>query len=153
MRAYIYTRVLGTSTTSHQHNIFDSETLSQFCCVLLTGFEPRAFGSRVRRCTHWATPPLRLPWVRSPNGAGWEAALLSLRINSCGDLFVPDTPPPTPPACVRHAPIFVHTLKIPYPSVVKKYASQPVVWVTHTHIAYARLVINWTAYSWLSRPD
>ena len=36
------------------------------------------------------------------------------RDNSCVDLFVPD-----PHFCVRHAPKFVCTLKIPYLSVVK----------------------------------
>ena len=51
--ACVYTGGLGTPTTS-QHNIFDSEKLSHFG-VLLTGFEARVFGSRVRRSTHWAT--------------------------------------------------------------------------------------------------
>ena len=37
------------------------------------------------------------------------------RVNSCAD---PPPPPPTLPSCVRHAPNFVRTLKIPYPSVV-----------------------------------
>ena len=57
--ACVYTRGLGMSTS--QHNIFDSEKLSQVCLVLLTqtGFEPRVFGSRARRSTHWATPS---PW-------------------------------------------------------------------------------------------
>ena len=32
---------------------------------------------------------------------------------------------PDPPWCVRHAPTFVRTLKIPYPSVVTEQASQP----------------------------
>ena len=31
-------------------------------------------------------------------------------------------------SCVRHAPKFVRTLKIPYPSFVKESASQPVAW-------------------------
>ena len=48
-----------------QHNIFDSEKLSQIFLVLLMGqgFEPRVFGSRVQRSSHWATPspqPLNL---------------------------------------------------------------------------------------------
>ena len=43
-------------------------------------------------------------------------SFLSLRINFCADLFVPD-----PPSYVQHAPNFVvHTLKIPYPSVIKE---------------------------------
>ena len=59
---------------------------------------------------------------------------LSFRVNSCADLFMPTPypqppPPPQPhlinPSCVRYAPTFVRTLKIPYPSVVKlkEYAS------------------------------
>ena len=40
---------------------------------------------------------------------------LSLQVNSCADFFVPD-----PPSCLWHAPTFVRTLKIPYPSVVKE---------------------------------
>ena len=36
------------------------------------------------------------PWVRSPGGAGWRSVVLSLRVNSSADLFVPD-----PPSCVR----------------------------------------------------
>ena len=44
---------------------------------------------------------------------------LSLRVNSCADLFVPD-PPPFFKICVWHTPKFVRTLKIPYPSVVKE---------------------------------
>ena len=47
-----------------------------------------------------------------------QTVLLSLRVNSCADLFVPD-----PPSCERHAPTFVHRLKIPYPSVVKRVGS------------------------------
>ena len=40
---------------------------------------------------------------------------LSLQVNSCADFFVSD-----PPSCLWHAPKFVCTLKIPYPSVVKE---------------------------------
>ena len=47
--ACIYRRRLGTPTSQH---IFDSEKLSQIFLVLLTGFEPRVFGSRVRRSTN-----------------------------------------------------------------------------------------------------
>ena len=55
--ACVYTLGLGTPTTSQQ-NIFDSEELSQMFLVLLArpGFEPRVFGSRVRRSTNWAIP-------------------------------------------------------------------------------------------------
>ena len=42
--ACVYTRALGTPTTS-QHNIFHSGNLSQILLVLLTGLEPRVFGS------------------------------------------------------------------------------------------------------------
>ena len=42
----ILMRALGTLTAS-QHNIFDSEKLSQILLVLLMGFEPQVFGSRV----------------------------------------------------------------------------------------------------------
>ena len=40
------------------------------------------------------------PWVQSPRGAGWgwETVFLSLRVNSCADLFVLD-----PPSCVYTA--------------------------------------------------
>ena len=51
-------------------------------------------------------------------------------------LYLTPTPPPHPPLYVRHAPTFVRMSKIPYPSVVKEYASQPVVW-SHTTTAYA----------------
>ena len=44
MRAYTH-----EGATVSQHNIFDSEKLSPKNSVLLTGFEPRIFGSRVRR--------------------------------------------------------------------------------------------------------
>ena len=53
-----------------------------------------------------------------PLAAGQDggAVFLSLRVNSCADLFVPD-----PPLRVYStAPKFVRTLKIPYPSVVKE---------------------------------
>ena len=40
-------------------------------------------------------------------------------VQLCRLCFIPD-----PLSCVRHGPKFVHTLKIPYPSVVK----EPVVW-------------------------
>ena len=55
--ACVYTQGLGTPTAS-QHNIFDSEKLSQIFLVLLTraGFEPLILGSRVRRSTNRATP-------------------------------------------------------------------------------------------------
>ena len=52
--ACVYTRGLGTPTAS-QHNIFDLKVF----LVLLTVFEPRSFGSRVRCCTNWATPSPR----------------------------------------------------------------------------------------------
>ena len=42
MRAFVYTRGLGTPTAS-QHNMFDSEKLKVFL-VLLTGFQPSTFG-------------------------------------------------------------------------------------------------------------
>ena len=47
--------LLCTPTMS-QHNIFYSEKLSQSCLVLLSVFEPRVFGSHVRRSTNWGTP-------------------------------------------------------------------------------------------------
>ena len=56
-----YTRSLGTPTTS-QHNIFDSEKLSQIFLVLPTGLSLQVIGSRVRRSTNWATP--RMEWLR-----------------------------------------------------------------------------------------
>ena len=47
-------------------------------------------------------------------GQGEGQVFLSLRVDSCADLFVPDLP-----SCVWHAPKFMRTLKILYPSVVK----------------------------------
>ena len=47
-----------------------------------------------------------------------ENFFMSLRINSCADLFVPNAL-----SCVQHAPKFVRTLKIPYSSVVEMLAS------------------------------
>ena len=49
----VYTRGLDIPTAS-QHNISDGKK-SQVVLVLLTGFEPRSFGSRVRRSTKPAT--------------------------------------------------------------------------------------------------
>ena len=40
---------------------------------------------------------------------------LSLQVNSCADLFVPD-----PLSCVWHTPKFMRRFKIPYPSVLKE---------------------------------
>ena len=53
-RVRIHTRVGHTINQSAQH--FDSENSYNVFLVLLAGFEPRVFGSRVRRSTHWATP-------------------------------------------------------------------------------------------------
>ena len=59
--ACIYTQGLGTPTAS-QHNVFDSENLSQFHIVLIhltqAGFEPIfwIFWSWIRCSTNWATP-------------------------------------------------------------------------------------------------
>ena len=50
-------------------------------------------------------------------GLGEGHFFLSLRVNSCADLF---TVPPELPSCVQHTPTFVRMLKIPYPSVIKK---------------------------------
>ena len=57
--ACVYTRggVGHKDSESAQH--FDSEKHSQFFLVLLTRFEPRVFGSQVRRSTNWATPTPR----------------------------------------------------------------------------------------------
>ena len=49
--ACVYTLGLGTPTMN-QHNIFDSEKLSLIFLVLLIGFQPRVFGSWVRRSTN-----------------------------------------------------------------------------------------------------
>ena len=50
--AFVYTRGLGTTPTTCQHSMYDSEKLAQCVLVLLTGFlEPRVFGTRVRRST------------------------------------------------------------------------------------------------------
>ena len=53
---------LGTPTAS-QHNIFDSEKLSQILFVLLTqtGFKPRVFGSGVDTLPALPTEPPRQP--------------------------------------------------------------------------------------------
>ena len=45
--------------------------------------------------------------------AGSRTVFLSLRVNSCADLYVCLTPP-SPRSSVRHAPKVVRTLKIPY---------------------------------------
>ena len=73
-------------------------------------------------------------WPKDPGfgllagrGAGHFFCLFG---STCEDLFVPD-----PLSCARHAPRFVCTLKIPYPSVVKEWTSQPVVW-SHTKILH-----------------
>ena len=42
MRACVYTQVLGTPTAS-QHNIFDSEKLTNFSCI----------PDRIRTSVHW----------------------------------------------------------------------------------------------------
>ena len=60
-----------------------------------------------------------------------QVCFLSLRVKlSCADLFVSH-----PPSCVRHAPKFVRTLKILYPSVVKEQASQSVA-CQHEHTSH-----------------
>ena len=59
--ACIYTQRLGTQTMS-QHNIFDSEKLSQIFVMLLIGFEPRVFGSQVWCSNNWATPSPHSKW-------------------------------------------------------------------------------------------
>ena len=51
----IHTRVGHTDNESVQH--FDSEKLSEFFLMLLTGFEPEVHGSWVWHSTNWATPP------------------------------------------------------------------------------------------------
>ena len=60
MRAnIIHTRGLDTPTRS-QHNICDSEKLSQFYLVLLTGFETQVSGTRVRRSLYQLSHPVTL---------------------------------------------------------------------------------------------
>ena len=65
----VYThRGLGTPTS--QDNIFYSEKLSPIFLVLLAGFKPWVFGSRVRRSTNWATPsPMTTQQSKSPSMA------------------------------------------------------------------------------------
>ena len=71
----LHTWGVGGTPTASQHNIFDSQKLSQIFLVLLTqaGFEPPVFGYRVRRSTNWATPsqpchrPLVHAYCMSPN--------------------------------------------------------------------------------------
>ena len=53
--ARVYTRGLGTPTVS-QCNLFGSEKRSQLFLVLLMGFKPRFFESRVRRSARPANP-------------------------------------------------------------------------------------------------
>ena len=60
-------------------------------------------------------------------GQGDGQFFLSFRVNPCADVFVPELP-----SCVRHEPKFVRMLQIPYPSVVKEFSSQPVVWKHET---------------------
>ena len=47
-----------TTGSLSQRNILTRKKISQTFIVLLTGFEPRVFGSRVRRSTNWATPSI-----------------------------------------------------------------------------------------------
>ena len=62
---YYYTRGLGTPTTI-QHNIWlGKQKLSQIVLVLLTGLEPRVFGTRVRPLYQLSHPVI--PTMSSSN--------------------------------------------------------------------------------------
>ena len=64
-----------------------------------------------------------------------RTVFLFLRVNSCTDLFVPDTP-----SCVQHVhacTVFERMLKIPNPSVVKVKAPRRVIW-KHENIVHKR---------------
>ena len=92
VRVYTH-RGLGTSPTARQHNIFDSEKLSQFCfLVLQTEFKPRSFGSRVRRSTNWATAPSPQKWPRTEEALARvdrHRGLVSYRLRLPGPRFWP----------------------------------------------------------------
>ena len=55
--ACVYTKGLDTQTVS-QHNISDSEKVSQIFLVLLTGIEPRVFGFWVQRSSYQLRHPI-----------------------------------------------------------------------------------------------
>ena len=56
--AYSHSGLAGHTDSESAQHFWLGEKLSQIFPVLLTGFEPLTFGSRVRRCpTNWATPP------------------------------------------------------------------------------------------------
>ena len=69
----IHTGDRHTHSESAQHFFYSEKTLWELFLVLLTGFEPRVFGSRVRCSTHWATPsPLDCLISTARNGDVWS---------------------------------------------------------------------------------
>ena len=65
---------------------------------------------------------IRRPWVRSPGGRGSvrKSFFLSLGVNSCTHLFVPDPPlPPSPFVCTARTQMCSH-VKDPIPTCCKR---------------------------------
>ena len=76
-----------------------------------------------------------IPWrgrIREEN--------MSLRVNSCAELFAPDSP-----SCVRHAPEFVRTLSR---AICRKTAGLTAGGKVSQNTVYTRLGIN---YGWVAR--
>ena len=65
------------------------------------------------------------PWVRSPGVTGWGTAEFSVPPSQLLGRIVCDWPPIV---CAARTLSCARTLKIPYPTVVKEWASLPVVW-------------------------
>ena len=84
---------------------------------------------------------IRRPRVWSPGGAGWETVLLSLRVNSCADVFVPE-----PPSCLRHRTHICAHVKDPV-SICRKRAGLTAGSIVANNTAYTRLVYKgWVAW-------
>ena len=76
-------------------------------------------------------------------GQGEGQFFLPVRVNSsCADLIVPD-----PPSRARHAPKFVRTLKIPYPSLVTVSALGLTAGIYQMTVRVVRSPVKWTPVS------
>ena len=75
LRVRICTRGVGGTPTASQHDNFDSEKLSQIALVLLTGFEPRIFGSWVPMLYPLSHPVTRGPATSTAEHLGYPLHL------------------------------------------------------------------------------
>ena len=75
------------------------------------------------------------PWVRCPVGAGQGSVFLSLRVNSCADLFVPDLPF----LCMARIQIGVH-VKDPQEEEEEEERKKSNKKNTHTHAHNERVI-------------